>query len=420
MNIVIFTDTYRPEINGVVTSIDVFRRQLIAEGHAVHLFAPRYFGMDEPDPTIHRLPSIPFPFPMMKERRVVFPTLRAVRTFKKLKPDVIHSQVPGNLGVLALILSWWYRVPHVHTYHTLFIEYTHYMPLLQSFSRRAVVWISRHFCGRCQYIVSPSLMIRDEIRSYGVDAPIAVIPTGIDFDPAREVIPADEIKRRHRMPTDKKLMLYVGRVGREKSIDFLVKVTKKILETRDDVRLVVVGDGPDRPGLVALATKLGVLDAITFTGYVPREEVFSIYAAADVFTFASRTETQGLVLLEAMSVGTPVVAVDAMGVHDLLADGIGGVLSGPSVTEFAAHVTSLLDDRARYETLKRDALRKAETWSVSRMAEKLTACFNESIIDLKRHGKPRFRRRPWYTPETKIPYTRRLRPVKNPDRIATQ
>ncbi len=410
MNIAVFTDTYKPEINGVITSIEIFRRQLESKGHTVYLFCPSYFGRETVAENVYRFPSTPYLFKKMSERRFVFPSLKVFWKLRKMEIDVIHSQVPANTGVFAILLSRFRRIPHVHTYHTLFMEYRHYMPV----PRPVAVWlieeISRRYCGRCQRVISPSMRIRRELERYGVNAPIDVIPTGIDIDPNRKITPESTIRTRHGIPKDRKLLLFVGRIGREKNISFLLRVMKMLAARRNDLCLMVVGDGPDRKRhLRELSSlKLELNKDIVFTGYVKRDEVFSYFKAAEVFTFASLTETQGLVLLEAMSMGTPVVAIDAMGVSDLLADGRGGILCSLNEEEFAAQVERLLDDRALYEQKVTEANLKAEEWSIERMAERLLESYSRARSDfrLNRHArfnKPRLHPpAPPLDPETEI------------------
>ena len=393
MTIAIFTDTYRPEINGVITSIDLFRRQLQQRGHTVYLFCPDYKRKPGSDPHVFRFPSVRYFFPMMRERRFVFPSLKLWRQFKSLNVDIIHSQVPANTGVYALVLSWWFRIPHVHTYHTLFMEYTHYMPLPHALSTRLIKWISRKYCGRCQRVVSPSVRIKQEIIDYGVDAPIDIIPTGIEVLPDRTFEDPESLKARFAIPADRKLLVFVGRLGREKNIAFLLQVLADLRLVRRDLHLVIVGDGPDRHRLQKSAAKLGVSDAVTFTGYVKRELIFSIFHMSELFVFASVTETQGLVLLEAMSVGTPCVAVDAMGVADMLSDGRGGVLTNLAVPEFCWYVNELLSNQRLYRRKKTEAVQKAREWSVEVMTDRLQNCFEQSILDFRRHGLPRYSKR---------------------------
>jgi glycosyltransferase involved in cell wall biosynthesis len=395
MRIAIFTDAYLPEINGVTTSIELFRAELLRLGHEVYIVAPNYNRNQEEGTWVIRFPSIPYFFPQMRERRFVFPSFRKLFKLGKLGIDIIHSQVPGNMGVYALWASRWFRIPHIHTYHTLYMQYTHYVNFPTAFSTRAVRWISQHFLGRCQRAVAPSRQIRDELHSYGVDCPIDVIPTGIEPQDRSTLKSATEVKRRFSIPEEAPLLCYVGRIGREKNIGFLLEMFARLRRRLPSARFVIVGDGPERQRLMRKAYDLGLGETVRFAGYIPRYLVFSVCRAADLFVFASKTETQGLVILEAMSVGTPVVAVDAMGVSDLQADGRGGFLSPPQVSVFTDRVEQMLTDRELREEKAREAEAKADEWSMRNMTKKLVASYQASIADYRQHGLPRYRRRPW-------------------------
>lgn len=396
MTIAIFTDTYAPEINGVTTSIRLIRQELQDRGHTVYLLCPEYGGRlfgDDPD-TI-RFPSIPYFFKKMKERRFVFPNFRKLFKLRRLGVDVIHSQVPGNIGVYGLIAGWLFGIPHVHTYHTLYMAYVHYMPIPRSISTRSVRWISRKFLGRCQRVVAPSYDIRRELKSYGVDAPIDVIPTGIETRRSHAFLNPAKLKDKYGIRADEPCLLYVGRLGPEKNVQFLFSVMTELRRRGRGAQLLVIGDGPDRTRLEGLVQQAGLRDRVTFAGYIPREQVFSFYHMADLFAFASKTETQGLVLLEAMSVGTPAVAVAVMGVADLMADNKGGIAVRPQTDEFANAVESLLDNNELYMQKRREAEEKAHEWSVSRSVDRMLWSYDQSIRDHKRHGTPRHRHRDW-------------------------
>ena len=411
MTIAIFTDTYAPEINGVTTSVRLVREELQNRGHTVYLFCPEYGGrMFSDDPDTIRLPSIPYFFRKMKERRFVFPHFKKLFKVRRLGVDLIHSQVPGNIGVYGLIAAWLFGVPHVHTYHTLYMAYVHYMPIPHSVSTRTVKWISRKFLGRCQRTVSPSYDIRNELKSYGVDAPIDVIPTGVETRRSHAFLNPVKLKDKYGIPEDRPCLLYVGRLGPEKNVAFLFDVMKALRERKTNAHLLIIGDGPDRHRLEGLVHQDALTSSITFAGYIPREEVFSFYAMADLFVFASETETQGLVLLEAMSVGTPAVAVDRMGVSDLLADKRGGIPVRARPAEFANAVETILSDEELMNAKRTEAFEKAEEWSVSRSVERLEWFYREAIRDYKKHGMPRHRHRNWTPaseigPETTLPIT---------------
>jgi glycosyltransferase involved in cell wall biosynthesis len=344
----------------------------------------------------------------MKERRFVFPHFKKLFKVRRLNVDIIHSQVPGNIGVYGLIAAWLFDIPHVHTYHTLYMAYVHYMPIPHAVSTRSVKWISRKFLGRCQRAVAPSHDIRTELKSYGVDAPIDVIPTGIETRRAHAFLNPEKLKGKYGIPADRPCLLYVGRLGPEKNVAFLFEVMQELRQRHEPAHLLIIGDGPDRHRLEGLVHQGGLTENVTFAGYIPREEVFSFYRMADLFVFASLTETQGLVLLESMSVGTPAVAVSAMGVADLLSDGRGGIPVRPRPEEFANAVRSMLSDSSLFEAKREEALAKADEWSVPRSTDRILWFYEESLRDYKRHGMPRHRRRPWapaaeIEPESPLP-----------------
>ncbi len=397
MRIAIFTDTYHPEINGVVTSVDTVCDELRKQGHDVYLFAPRYFGRRDENPWHIQFPSIPFPFPQMKERRVSFPWGGALRKFGRLEIDIIHSQVPGTIGFYAMIAGWLWRVPHVHTYHTHYMEYTHYMPFGRSVSTRFVRWAARRFCGRCQHIISPSHGMRTAILEYGVDAPISVIPTGIDMRVERPTQALSDLFERYGLGdparlSGKRLLVSVGRLGREKNIGYLIRALA-IISDRHNVHFLMIGDGPDRSEIEELIDRLGLGDHVTLLGYVKHEDVFGFIEQSDLFIFASVTETQGLVLLESMSAGTPVVAIEGNGVSDLLEHDTGGLAIRPSMVNFTDAVDRMLSDDELLHRKSIEALNRAHEWSVVNQVSSIIRTYEDSIEDFRRHGLPRYRRR---------------------------
>lgn len=398
MRIAIITDTYLPAINGAVTSIEVFRRELLREGHQVFVLAPRFYEDEESAVGVFRVASVAFPFPLMREQRIVLPGSRFFRILKKLDVDILHSQVPSMAGVYALIAGARFGIPHIHTYHTHWMEYTHYMPIPTVLAQRAVQWISQHYCGRCQLVISPSDGMRRALIEMGVDCPIRVLPTGIDLEAATAVKTPGQLRERYPLPSSerlrgKRILAYVGRVGREKNLRFLVRTVSKLLERRNDIHFLLVGDGPDHADLDAEVQAASLGDHITMTGFIDHRDIPGVFAMADVFVTSSLTETQGLVLLEAMAVGTPVVALQAMGVSDLLGDGHGGVMCEHDESAYAAEIERLLDDRAYYTRKRSEALAKAQAWSVRNMTLRLVDHYRDAIEDYRRNGQPRFRHR---------------------------
>jgi 1,2-diacylglycerol 3-alpha-glucosyltransferase len=371
MKIAFFTDTYHPSRNGVVTSIDTFRRELELLGHSVHIFAPAAPNADKV-PGVTRVASMPFP--TEPNCRVALPFPRALLLeLARSQFDVIHTQTPFGLGIWGAALARMLGKPLVHTYHTFFAEYSHYLRMKERFGRAFVAQYSRFYCNRCQSIVVPSAMFVDVLRSYRVTAPIRVIPTGVAIP---GTLP-DKLSARLELglPHDRPLLLYVGRLAREKSIDFLFQALAQLTPAGPQPALVMVGEGPYRESLEELARELALEDRIIWAGGVPHETVFRYYAASDLFVFASRTETQGLVVAEALSAGLPVVAVRGPGVNDFVSPSTGGFLTDPTIEAFLHPVRSLLKDPEAREESSLRGRRSAGAWSSARQAVRLVELY---------------------------------------------
>lgn len=395
MKIAFFTDTYHPSLNGVVVSTDTFRRELVNLGHQVHVFAPAA-------PHAGRLPGVTrvasVPFPTEPNCRMALPFPRSLlREFTRGRFDLVHTQTPFGLGIWGAALASWFGKPLVHTYHTFFARYGHYLRMREGMSRAFAARYSRLYCNRCAAIVVPSPQFIEELGSYGVSATIRVIPTGVSIP---DILPdRDEARRLTGLPADRRVLLYVGRMAREKSVDFLLTALAELRAEGPRPLLVLVGDGPDREALEETARDLGLGDQVIWTGGVPHEKVFEYYAAADLFVFASRTETQGLVAAEALSSGLPVVALRGPGVADFVTPGTGGFLTEPTVAAFLHPVRALLrDDEARAEAAERGR-RAASQWSSRRQAEVLADLYQGLV---SRPARPRILRRALQTVSTGI------------------
>jgi glycosyltransferase involved in cell wall biosynthesis len=300
---------------------------------------------------------------MMHEQRIALPISRGIWKFPKLKIDIVHYHVPHYMGAYALLLAWIFKKPTIHTYHTLFVKYTHYVKIRPSLAVR--------------FVLAPSQEMKRELLSYGVQKPIEVLPTGIDIPELPQ--PTHLQTLRKRFPLDKKLLIFVGRFAKEKNIPLLFDVLQ-ILEQRGvPCHLLLVGDGPDRKRIEEEISKRGITQRITITGYIRRSDVFSLLACADLFLFPSETETQGLVLLEAMAVGVPVVAADAMGAGEVLQDGRGGVAVPATPQAFADAAFKLLTNPVLYREKQRSAKEKATEWSSKTLTQRLVTVYKATI-----------------------------------------
>lgn len=308
----------------------------------------------------------------------------SVRWAKTLRPedvDIILVQTPFLAHYLGLRLARRLGAPIVETYHTYFEHYLHhYLPVVPSVLTKAV---ARHFtvsqCHQVQTVIAPSPQMADALRTYGVRTPIEVLPTGLPSSCFAEGNGARFREQQGIAPT-RPIALYVGRVAHEKNIDFLVRMTSRLREKVPDVLLVIAGEGPAESHLRKLVAEAGLSVNVHFVGYLHRTTtLLDCYSAADTFVFASRTETQGLVLLEAMAQGTPVVSTAVMGTADVLR-GVKGAVVVPEETEaFAEGVASVLRDPLRRAELSRWAREDAARWASRAMAERMLKIFERVI-----------------------------------------
>lgn len=304
MKIALFTDTYPPEINGVSVSVGLHQKVLMDQGHEVLVITTNPFGKQIViEAGVIRIPGVELK-KLYNYRLSSFFSAKAYQYIRKWKPDVIHIHTDIGIGIFGKITAFFLKVPTVVTYHTMYEDYTHYAGFLKGLASRVVKQFSKSIAEQCTEFISPSLKTKEKIRSYGVDRYINIVPTGIDFS-RFQLASLDhnklaEIKNRWVLPGEK-VLLSLGRVAKEKSMEVIVKGFAKVIQSGEEhIRLLMVGDGPDRHGLIDLANQLGISDKVSFVGAVPIQEVPYYYQVADVFVSASLTETQGLTFMEAM------------------------------------------------------------------------------------------------------------------------
>lgn len=370
MKIGLFTDVYPPDVGGIEVVIGFMERILRDRGHRVVTFAPAYPGYRAHGPGVYRLPSVGVS--RSRNWRLGYSLTGAARRAAR-DLDIVHSHTSYTIGLLGARVALAQGIPHVHTYHVLLQEYRR---AIASGLPRAVLdgWL-RLFLRRCDLVIAPSEFARQEVASYGVPVPVRVLPFGLDAaDFERPLVsnPRAELGIEERY-----LLLFVGRLVEEKNVGFLLRAFRILLERRDDVRLVIVGDGPGRGDLQELAVELGIQHKTTFCGYLPREKVIDLNRQADLFVFGSKTESQGLVILEAMMAGTPAVAVDAAGVRDILRTGRDGLLVPEDERVFAACCHELLSDEQRRSAMGRSAQDRAQEFTAQASVDELVRIYEE-------------------------------------------
>jgi 1,2-diacylglycerol 3-alpha-glucosyltransferase len=385
VRVLFVSDVYFPRINGVSTSIQTFRRDLAALGCETWLVAPRYPQGLNDDSRVLRQPSRYLFFD--PEDRMMHGRAALKASLGLAEIDVVHIHTPFVAHWAGTRIASRLRVPLVETYHTFFEAYLHhYVPLLPaSVSRAFARAVSRRQCNAVDAVVAPSRQLADVLTSYGVERSIRVIPTGLDL---AEFAGGDgaAFRARHDIAADRRVMLVVGRVAHEKNIGFLLRVLTEVRRAVPEVLFVIAGEGPARAALRRDVAARGLGEHVRFVGYLDRStELRDCYRAADVFVFASRTETQGLVLLESLALGVPVVSTAVLGTEEVLRDAAGAIVVEEDVQEFAAAVTRVLT-RA---DLRRDLAAAARgfvaaRWSSVEMARRLLVLYGELSSDHRR------------------------------------
>ncbi|CAG0958183.1 1,2-diacylglycerol 3-alpha-glucosyltransferase [Methylophilaceae bacterium] len=378
MKILFISDVYFPRVNGVSTSIRTFVEQLQALGHEVHLIAPDYGVATEDEAWIKRIPSRKIYFDPEDRLMKYGVALDKLLELRREKYDLIHIHTPFVAHYLGQKLAHLLDVPCVETYHTFFEDYLHhYLPWIPRGMARGIArFVSRRQCNGVDAIVAPSQPMLDVLRRYGVKAKAEVIPTGLQ---AQSFAPADgnAFREKHGIPLDRPMILYVGRVAFEKNIAFLLRMAVELREMQPEVLLVIAGEGPAENSLHQLSKELNLHHNIQFIGYLDRNtELNSCYKAADVFVFSSKSETQGLVIIEAMAQGTPVVAIAELGTKSILIEGEGALIAPEDEAIFAERVNTLLQDKKVRNQLGAKARTYVEEkWTSHAQAERMVVFY---------------------------------------------
>ena len=384
LSIVMFTNNYLPFVGGVPLSIQRLASGLTRLGHQVHIFAPAYPEASPDDEKDHviRCPLL------FKANLSGFPivnlfTSKIAHAFKALDCDIVHIHHPFWLCVKALHLARRRHVPIVLTYHTRLERYMHYLPIPGAPLKNMLAhWKIKAVANHCNAIITPTASTEEYLRNLGVSALIETIPTGIklqDYDSW-----SDEQVQQCRLSYTQKndlLLISVSRLAEEKNLDFLLAGLAKVKAICPvSFTCLLVGDGPQRAHLEKRVVDLALEKVVVFAGNLPPREVSCVYRAADLFVFSSTSETQGMVLVEAMAGGCPVVAVRASGVHDVVKNGFNGIMVPESTDSWATAVTGLLSDTARLAELSANSRTFAQTFSEEAIAKKVEALYQRVVL----------------------------------------
>lgn len=381
MKLVFFSNSYLPYLSGITLSMESFRQELEKLGHTVFVVGPKYPCHQDTNRRILRLPSFPATYPGY---RFVFPFSPAVfNAICQEKVDLIHAHQPFGVGLAALFLARKLKVPFVYSFHTLFTRYVHHAPFVPQ--RLAKFLVSKYltfFCNQADTVIVPSEMVRRLLVLRKVKVPIKVIPTGLNLAEAKQQAAAGDrrlvIEKDYGLKNGAKILLYTGRIAEEKNLPFLLAAFKAIRQKEANTYLLLVGGGPKEKEYQRLAQKLD--PNIIFVGPKPPAEVMAFYAAADLFVYASTTETQGLVLTEAKACGLPIVAVFGGGIADVIENGVDGYLVPQNQELFVAHVLRLIKDDALRQKMAGLARQDAHSrFSATIVAKKMESVYNALV-----------------------------------------
>ncbi len=385
MNILFISDVFFPRVNGVSTSINTFATELRALGHQVTLIAPSYTDEDKQVEWIVRVPSHKIYFDP-EDRLMNFGKLKALLPWIRDKHfDVIHIHTPFTAHYVGIHFGKKLDIPVVETYHTFFEDYLHhYLPFIPQFiSRKLARTISRRQCNAVDGIVSPSKPMLDVLKQYGIKTPAEVVATGLD-DSSFARVDGEHFRMSHEIPLAQPMLLFVGRVAHEKNIRFLLEMHVELIKKHPDALLVITGEGPAEESIKHSIDKLDISNKVRMIGYLDRShELIACYKAADIFVFSSKSETQGLVLLEAMAQGTAVVAIAELGTKSILIEGEGVLIAKDDINDFADKVSVLLSDTPKRQMIGEKGRQYAqEKWGAGVLAKKV-AKFYKSTINQK-------------------------------------
>ncbi len=391
MNIMMMSNTYAPHIGGVAKSIQAFTSEYRKRGHRVFIIAPTFKDYDTDEKDTIRIPaiqnfngsdfSVALPIPGVISSKI-----------NKINPDIIHSHHPFIIGASALRIAHTYELPLVFTNHTKYEDYTHYMPGDSEILKRFVIKLSTNYANLCDLVFAPSKSIASIIRDHGVKSPVVTLPTGVNTD---LYVNADgaAFRKSLNIPGDAFVVGHLGRLSKEKNLDFLMQAVMSFLqnctaETR--TCFLLIGVGPMKKVIDDYFKSHGLSDRIFTAGLLDMKTVVNAYAAMDVFVFSSKSETQGMVITEAMAAGTPVVAIDAPGVREVVNDNVNGrLLQNEDINNYAEAIDGIASCSKMHKlSMSAQAKKTADRFSLTCSADKALAHFDELInCSIKKRSK---------------------------------
>ncbi len=391
MRIGLFTDSYPPFINGVSTSVEMLKKALEQKGHTVYIVTVGQnalkYEYDEKEKVL-RIPGVPVGIYDYRLSRI-YP-LKVINRMKKWNLDIIHSHTEFGIGIFARLFAKQESIPLVHTYHTMYEDYTHYITkgYFDKSSKKIVEYLTMFYCDKtaCELIVPTEKTYRLFKEKYHYDKPINIIPTGMDverfFQENMDKKKLAKLRKDLKIKATDFVILFVGRIAEEKNIPFLFHVMKNLDKTAKNAKLYIIGDGPDKTKYEEMVKKEGLASKILFVGKVPFKEMPLYYNLADLFVTASKTETQGLTVIEAMAASVPVFAINDEAFKTVVVDDLNGKLF-ETEEELKDEILSVYKDRKNLERMSVQARIQAEDSSLAHFAESALKVYQRAIKTYK-------------------------------------
>ena len=387
MRIGLFTDTYPPFINGVSTSVAMLKRALEQQGHTVYVVTVSNNALKHEYNEKERILKVAgVPIGIYDYRLSSIYPISMINTMKKWNLDIIHSHTEFGIGIFARLFAKQFHIPLVHTYHTLYEDYTHYITrgYFEKSSKKIVEYLTKFYCDKtANELIVPTNKIYSLFKEkYNFTKNIHIIPTGIEVDRFYE----ENVNRKEVEALKKKLgfkksdfvIIFVGRLAEEKNVEFLINSHKKLVEYDESIKLLIVGDGPDKEKYEELSQKLGLEKYIVFNGKAAWEEIPLYYHTANIFTTASTTETQGLTVIEAMAAGVPPICIDDESFRGTVTDELNGRIF-KNEEEYVNQVTEMYEDDKKLATYSKQARVQAEHCSSKTYALRVIEVYDRGI-----------------------------------------
>lgn len=382
MRIGLFTDAYFPAVSGVVTSVYNLKKELENLGHTVFLITMDV-GYENNEKNVITFRGLPYPLKSVNQYRYKYISNRLVKKINELKLDIIHSHTEFSIGVLAHRTAHKFNIPYVYTYHTIYEDYMHYISKrfsdpLKKISRK----ISKILCERPDELVVPTKKVKELILTYGVQNNINIIPTGIDIEKFNkhnfDIESINSLKKEYNINEDDFVLLYIGRVAKEKSIDVLINQINSCLKDNQKIKLLVVGDGPDLNSLKRLVKTLNLNDKIKFTGEVQYKDIPIYYQLGDLFVNASITETQGLTYIEALASSLPMLVKFDINLSNVIIENVNGKFFYKDF-EFCEKLNEILNNNELFLNMKANTLLTVSKFSNTEYAKNCEMLYNRLL-----------------------------------------